>query len=401
MRIAIYHNLPSGGAKRTLYEAARRLAEKHPIDVFSTSSANHEFGDLRPLAGRHEVEEFQPLPLFSSPFGRLNQVMRLADLFRIRAVQKRIAQKIDQGGYDVLLVEHCRFEKSPSILRYVRRVPSVYFCQEPLRELYEPMPPRPYIREDLGRRRVLNRIDPLPGLYFRSLRQADRENARSAGRVLVNSEFMRQAVDRIYSVRSQVCYHAVDHELFRPLPLQKKNYVLSVGSLTPLKGFDFLIRSLAHVPAGLRPCLIIASNFENPPEREYLLELARESGVKLQLAGNVDDQSLVELYNQASLTLYAPVREPFGLVPLEAMACQVPVVAVSEGGIRETVLHQVTGLLVEREPEQFAAAVTSLLSDPALACRLGENGRKQVLEQWTWDLATARLENHLAETASI
>jgi glycosyltransferase involved in cell wall biosynthesis len=77
------------------------------------------------------------------------------------------------------------------------------------------------------------------------------------------------------------------------------------------------------------------------------------------------------------------------------------VVAVSEGGIRETVLHQVTGLLVEREPEQFAAAVTSLLSDPALACRLGENGRKQVLEQWTWDLATARLENHLAETASI
>ena len=399
MRIAIYHNLPSGGAKRTLYESARRLAGKHQLDVFSTSSANHEFGDLRPLAGRHEVEAFQPLPLFNSPFGRLNQAMRLLDLFRIRAVQKKIAQKIDQGSYDVLLVEHCRFEKSPSLLRYVRRVPSVYFCQEPLRELYEPMPPRPYIREDLGRRRLLNRFDPLPGLYYRSLRQTDRDNARAASRVLVNSEFMRQAVDRIYSVRSLVSYHAVDHELFCPLPLSKKPFVLSVGSLTPLKGFDFLVRSLALVPDGLRPCLVIASNFENPPERDYLLDLARSSAVELQLAGNINDRSLVELYNQAALTLYAPIREPFGLVPLEAMACSVPVVAVAEGGIRETVLHQHTGLLVEREPEQFAAAVTSLLSDPSLACRLGENGRKQVLERWTWDLATARLEDHLAAAA--
>lgn len=396
MRIAVYHNLPSGGAKRTLFEAVQHLVGRHEIDEYTLSSADLSFCDLRPLVRRQEVVEFLPLPLFSSPFGRLNQVIRLLDLIRIRASQKSIARKIEASNYDVLLVEHCQVEKSPSLLRFVRKIPSVYFCQEPLRELYETMPPRPYSPDVSNRSRILNKLDPLPSLFFKTLRRIDRENLRSAARVLVNSEFMRQAVDQIYGVRSHVSYHAVNHELFKPWSLKRGPFVLSVGSLTPLKGFDFLIRSLAYLDPSERPCLVIASNFENPPERSFLLELARSLGVELKLEGRISDDRLVELYNQAAMTVYAPVREPFGLVPLEAMACGSPVVGVSEGGVRETVLHDQTGLLVEREPERFAAAVRSLLNDPVRAASYGENGRKKVLEKWTWEQAAGRLQSHLS-----
>jgi glycosyltransferase involved in cell wall biosynthesis len=172
--------------------------------------------------------------------------------------------------------------------------------------------------------------------------------------------------------------------------------VLSVGSLTPLKGFDFLIEALALIPKGERPPLSIASNFQNPPERDYLLGLAQDKGVVLHLLGNVSEEKLVELYNQAMVTVYAPYHEPFGFVSLESMACATPVAAVCEGGIQEAVIHEKTGLLTRREPAEFAQAVSRLLANPEWAQELGAEGRRHVLQNWTWERAIATLEGQLA-----
>ncbi len=139
--------------------------------------------------------------------------------------------------------------------------------------------------------------------------------------------------------------------------------------------------------------------FQNARERAYLEELARGLDVDLRLLGNVSEAQLVDLYNQALVTVYAPHREPFGLVPVESLACQTPVVAVREGGIQETIVHAHTGLLVERDPEQFARAVAGLLDQPELAAAYGRNGRERVLRYWTWDQAVATLESHLISIA--
>jgi glycosyltransferase involved in cell wall biosynthesis len=212
----------------------------------------------------------------------------------------------------------------------------------------------------------------------------------------VNSNFMQDAIRQIYAVEPHVCYHGIDVDQFRPLGLAKRSFVLSVGSLTPLKGFDFLVQALSLLPEDRRPKLVIASNFQNPPERAYLDQLAVRLEVDLQVMGNVSDSQLVELYNRARVTLYAPVREPFGLVPLESMACETPVVAVSEGGIRETVQDGENGLLTERDPEAFASAVDKLVTNPELATRYGKNGRMYVMGKWSWERAVARLEGHLS-----
>lgn len=400
MRIAIYHNLTSGGAKRALHEEVKRLATRHTLEVYTLSCANHEFADIRPLVAAHRIYPYAPLPLFRSPFGRVNQVIRLFDLRRLNSMAQEIAGDIKQAAYDLVFVQPCQFENCPSLLRYLPGQRTVYYCHEPLRLLYETMPARPYVNPDSRQRQALDKIDPFPGIYRRALKKNDRANIRSSKRVLVNSQFIRDSVRNIYQVEAEVSYHGVDAAHFHPMGLVKQRMVLSVGSLTPLKGFDFLIDALATIPEHQRPPLVIASNFQNPPERDYLLNLAREKGVVLNLMGNVSEEMLVELYNQAMLTVYAPHQEPFGFVSVESMACATPVVGVREGGIQETVLHEQTGLLVERNPQAFGQAVTRLLENDGQRRQFGEEGRRRVLENWTWDRSILSLEEDFASLFS-
>jgi len=125
MRIALFHNLPSGGAKRTTYEQTRRLAQRHEVDLFSLSTANQEFADIRGFAHRTVILPFKPGRLFRSPFGRLNQAVRILDLLRLRRVMRALADEIDRHGYDVALVHPCMFTFTPTVLRYLR-TPSLY-----------------------------------------------------------------------------------------------------------------------------------------------------------------------------------------------------------------------------------------------------------------------------------
>jgi glycosyltransferase involved in cell wall biosynthesis len=307
---------------------------------------------------------------------------------------------MEVGGYDLLLAHPCQIETASSLLTYLSgHLPTVYYCQEPPRRLYESSPPRPYEGRDLGRRQILDRYDPLPKLYHATLKRTDRHNTRRADLVLVNSGFMQKSVSQIYGIAATVSYHAVDTDWFRPLSLPKKQMILSVGSLTPLKGFDFLIQAVATLPTAERPPLVIASNFQNPPERDYLAQLAADLGVELELLGNIDDETLRRLYNEAAVTAYTPHREPFGLVPVEAMACGAAVVAIREGGVPESVVHEQTGLLAERDTALFGAALRRILADPELAATFGRNGRAEALRRWTWDQAIERLETHLNAAA--
>jgi glycosyltransferase involved in cell wall biosynthesis len=396
MHIALFHNLPSGGAKRTLFEQTRRLVVNHDVDVYTLTSANHDFADLRSVISNYFVYNFQPLPLFQSPFGRLNQIIRAVDLIRLRRLSRYIAQEIDSKSYDVILVHPCRFENSPSVLSYLDETPSVYYCQEPLRLIYEVSPQRPYADNINGKGQILNRIDPFPFIYRSILHRFDQNNIRKAKTVLVNSRFSKERIKQTYDVNAEVCYHGVDTQHFRPLSTSKRRGLLSVGSLTPLKGFDFIIETVAMMPSPQRPIIEIASNFQNKLEREYLESLAAKLNVPIRLLSNVSDERLVELYNQAFIVVYTPVREPFGLVPLESMACATPVVGVDEGGVAESIIHKRTGLLVERQPKEFANAIQYLLSNPDLCAEYGRNGRDHVLQNWTWEVALAQLEGYLS-----
>lgn len=393
MKLAVYHNLPSGGGKRALHEMTRRLAARHELKVYTLSEAEHDFCDLRPYCTQHAIFTFRPLALVRRPFGRLNQGLRSLDLLRLERVQRQIAAQIDLGSNDVVFVHNCRYSQSPGLLKYLR-TPTVYYCQEPPRSLYEPPAQRPYNRFSRAQR-LGNLVDPFPGFYRRTLRRLDRANAVAADSVLVNSHYSRETFYRTYGAFAHVGRLGVDSERFRPIGLDKEPRVVSVGALVPNKGFDLVIRSLAQIEASQRPGLTIISNAVNPPEYAYLVELANSLGVIVDFRAGVSDDALVEAYNRALLTVYAPVMEPFGFVPLESMACGTPVVGVNEAGVRETVRHEETGVLVERDPAAFARAIIDLLADRPRLARLGQQGREVVLAQWGWDRSVQEIEEHL------
>src|SRR5438132_9190387 len=122
-------------------------------------------------------------------------------------------------------------------------------------------------------------------------------------------------------------------------------------------------------------------------------QLAATRAVELAVKSMATDAELVDLLNRAAAFVYTPRLEPFGYAPLEANACGTPVVAVAEGGVRETVLDGVNGLLVDSRPTAMAAAIDRLIHDPDYARELGQNGARLVRERWSVSAATERLEH--------
>jgi glycosyltransferase involved in cell wall biosynthesis len=397
MRIAIYHELPSGGAKRALYEVARRLAQTHTVDVYTLSTANLAFCDLRPVVRRHVVVPFRPLAQFASPFGRLNQGQRWRDLHRLDHLSCQTAAEIDRGSYQVVYANPSQYTQAPSILNYLS-TPSVYQANEPLRMAYEAGIPRPY--HNAGWRTRLDLIDPLLRLYRRRLAAVDHRNTLRATVLLANSQFTADNLLRIYGRAASVGYPGIDPASFRPAAdPHRQGYVLSVGALRPNKGFDFLIQALAQIPPERRPPLRLVGNADDPLERVFLANLASHLGVDLNIETGATQETLVQRYYEAALVLYAPVAEPLGFVPLEAAACGTAVVAVADGGIQETVVPGLTGLLTWRDPADFAAAVQTLLSDAGRREQLGRHGREWVAQNWTWDRTMASVEAALVKAA--
>src|SRR5512138_2712857 len=136
MKIAVYHDLPSGGAKRTLYEAMKRLSQRHVLDVYTLDTADKAFCDLHEFSNAESVFHFSPSKLFHRPFGRLNQFQRWSDLQRLDRLARQVAKVMDDGKYDLVLAQPCMWTQAPLVLRYLD-TPSIYYCHEPPRNLYD------------------------------------------------------------------------------------------------------------------------------------------------------------------------------------------------------------------------------------------------------------------------
>lgn len=436
MRIALFHNLPPGGAKRVLFEHARHLRERgHDLDAYLPSTADESYLPLAPLC--REVFSFD-VPgvkdhfnqvlgnrLIHHPITRriigLDAYIRTAESMQTRKkilelnalneTYAAMAAAIDSQGYDLIYVHHCRFHLSPYLLRCLR-TPSVYYSQDTLRHVHEwavvEDPEYEATQRRFGHCKVRGRaITTSRQRLWQEQEKINSANIRSATLVLANSYYSREAILRTCGVDAHVCYLGVDFDFFCPDPtVARENVVLSVGSLTPTKRHEFIIEAIATIPEARRPRLRIvgymtdASHFggkELNPLAKKLLCLAEERAVELQLSPEVSDEILRDAYRQAAVLAFAPRLEPFGLVPLEAMACGTPVVGVREAGLRESILDGVTGILTDRNPEEFGAALDCVVADKRLAAEIGANGRDAVRSKWGWGHSTNALEHYLSQ----
>lgn len=407
MRIAIWHNLPSGGAKRSLYYEVRELVRRgHHVESWCPDSADQGYLPLGELIAEHVL----PLARPSRPRGlaRLGGAYRfMAE--RLRAMDRHCraaAEQINRGGFDLLFGQGCMFFRTTPISRYVH-LPRTIYLGEPYRWLYEALPELPWLAPSSWGagwwRPAALKTSARDALRVAALRVQAREelrNARAWHSILANSLYSRESFLRAYGLDARVRYPGIDTDLFVYRRLPREDFVVGLGALAPEKNPELAIQALAELPAP-RPRLVWVGNVGSPHYVEHLRRTAAQRGVPFEPLLRVDDARLVDLLNRAALMLYAPRLEPFGLAPLEANACGAPVVAVAEGGVRETIQDGVNGLLVESAPRAVARAVALLREQPALARALGERAHALVQERWSLPASVDRLEQRFEEVRSV
>jgi glycosyltransferase involved in cell wall biosynthesis len=249
------------------------------------------------------------------------------------------------------------------------------------------------------KRRFQGRQDTSPPVRVRM----ERALARDVDRVVATCTDEVGELVRLGAARNRITVvpSGVDVDQFSPDgPVAERGdrpRVLCIGRLVPRKGFDTVIRALVGVPEAE---LIIAGGpaadeLAGDPEAARLTRLAERFGVadRVRLVGAVARPDVPALLRSADLVVCTPWYEPFGIVPLEAMACGVPVVASAVGGFLDTVVDGATGTLVPpRRPDRLAAAMRRLLAEPFWREAYGTAGVDRARSRYSWDrIATATL----------
>ena len=213
-------------------------------------------------------------------------------------------------------------------------------------------------------------------------------------------ELVRLGADRR---RVSVVPCGVDLELFTPEgSVEPRNpeqgagraRLVAVARLVERKGVGEAIEALGEIPGA---DLVVAGGpertaLDTDPEVRRLRALAERHGVadRVEFRGRIERPDLPALLRSADVAVCVPWYEPFGIVPLEAMACGVPVVASSVGGLIDTVVDGATGVHVPpRDPERLARALSALLDDPARRRELGAAGAARARERYGWERIAA------------
>jgi glycosyltransferase involved in cell wall biosynthesis len=400
LRIAVFENLPPGGALRSAYEVGRQLvARGHTIHLFRLSvPAEKGPFDLAPLSQSMYVESFRPLwGALDSRLDHMSLAPRSYTLFGpLRRAHRRLATKIRAGNYDAILLHQDALTTAPYALRWLDGQPTVYYCQEPPRFAGERSILEAH-REHLAESPHVVGLSRLADdrMALGRLARADHENARHARVIAVNSVYSRERVWAAYARDAEVCYLGIDDDRFTPAPApgKRRREILSVGLPVSAKGHDLVVEALAVLPYEARPVLHLV--LPRAGATESLERLARERHVELVIDVSVDEAKFVESYRRAIATVCAARLEPFGLTTIESMACGTPVVAIREGGYRETVIDGETGFLVEPDAASIANGILRLSGDPALVESMGSRGREEVVRRWTWERTGEQMEEIL------
>jgi len=382
-----------GGAGVHAGYLSRELAKTMPVEVRCFGNQHFEEGNLKVIGFELDTSNFTcPKPLRSA----FSAVRRCTDFNTIN---------IDSD------VVHCHtwYSHFGGILakkNYGLPLVITVHSLEPL---------RPWKREQLA------------GAYEFSL-WVEKTALEMADAIIAVSDATKHDIDRLFNVdpaRVHVIHNGIDLDQYRKVDStgalkrygidQAKPYLLFVGRIARQKGFQHLVRAIQFMDRNFQIVLCAAA-----PDTPQLAEEMRIAVKRVQaqrpgiiwIDEMVDQQTACEFYSHAAVFVCPSIYEPFGIINLEAMACETPVVATAVGGIKEVVVDGETGFLVPLEqmkespfeainPEKFARdiaqRVNELMRDRQLRERFGKAGRKRVEENFSW-AAIAEKTKKLYET---
>lgn len=365
MKIAVFHELPPGGARKAVNEISKRLKKRQRLDLFVVD-------ERFPEEEQNYFSSVNYFKFISMPWKGKNWTARIYkdsfELLKLYLLHRKISKKINSGKYDLVFVHGSKYTETPFLLRFLQ-IPSVYYCHNPYyRKGYEIIFDNP----DLNWiRKVYERLNILIRKFI------DGKNIKRATYALSNSKYTQLQVYKTYGIASEVYYLGVNEKLFNYVEKEKDIDILFIGSYHPVDGLQFLKNALKNIKIKLKVKLIL---FEN----KWIN----------------DDREMSSLYQRSKIFVALAQNEPFGLSALEAMSCGVPVIALDEGGYRETVINNKTGYLIPKNSLQLSKKIERLLSDKSLRQKMGHEGRVEIEKNWSWDLKVKNLKNMFADVIS-
>ncbi|MEM2956111.1 MAG: glycosyltransferase family 4 protein [Candidatus Pacearchaeota archaeon] len=344
MRIAILEPYIEGigGAQRVIAKYSNYLKEKgHYVEIFTQrydpKTAYAEFKNIKITILKLKNKIFSPF-------------VYLLKKFR---------------GFDLIIANDW-----PTHFASLRNDNVVWICYSPKRDFYDLK--KYYLKNYPFYEKMLILIK---NILFKSI---DILSAKKAKKIMPISKNVLDRVKKYYNREGEIFYCGIDFDRY----YNKKygNYILCISRLVKPKRVDILIRSMGLVKSKIK--LLIAGD---GPEMNNLKKLAKNYP-NVKLLGAVDEKKLIELYANCLAVVYVPIDEDWGLIPLEAGASGKLTIGVNEGGLKETIINNKTGFLINNiTPEKIAEKIDYLAKNKKIAIKMGNEARK-IARKFDWKI---------------
>lgn len=380
MKVAFYYPwiyLKSGG-ERIIVELTRR--SRHDWTLFTS---HYEPQNTFPELSDRKVIELPRVPVE-------RDIVSSA-----RAACRIMTQKLPMEDYDALFV---LCEGLGDLILYRNHSkPSLCYCLTPLRAAFDPF----YRAKSYEQRGFLGKAALTAGMSV--FRYMDSRAWRHYTSVLfLSKESLRraQSAGLVSSAQNEILYTGIGLVSERPSELQERFFLIP-GRIMWTKNLELGIgafRLFREQHPEFGDMRLVISGMVDEKSKPYLAGLKKLAGgdSRIDFRLNPSDAELKKLYATCHTVLFTPLNEDLGIVPLEAMAFGKPILAVNNGGPKETVENGVQGFLLDPQPESFAEKMADLVTNPTLTARMGAAGFERS-RLFTWDHFVGRIDDILDE----
>lgn len=351
-----------GGAERFIIECVTRWQKKHRITLYATGFAEDI---LREHGVNEDVKLIELSPYFEGPHAMFLNAGLLPKVW-----------ECEIGAHDVYQTHLC-----PTHLIDVH--PVVWYPHEPSRMIYDLKYDQPYPPHQKNNVHVYPKhtYDTIEGDMYQPYAKAAAflDRLITADTIIANSRFTAAYLESVYNRKvPDVVYPGVNLDDFLHMPLDE-NVLLTVGQLWPHKRIKLILEAVRYIED------VQLYVVGNGPERDRLKEEACKLGVsdRVFFLEGLTNHEVQILFARCLAVVFTPIREPFGIVALEAMAAGRPLIGVNEGGFTE-VVNPSCAFLIPPSPYAIAEKVRYLIDNKQVAREMGAAGLEKARE-YTWD----------------
>lgn len=235
---------------------------------------------------------------------------------------------------------------------------------------------------------IANTLAPLFAIY-------DKAITIYADKIFVNSSFSQGKTKAVYNRETVVIYPGIDINKFQPIGYKdKENYILTVARLSKFKNIDMLVRAFAKLQNTDIKLKIVGDG----EEKNNLAKLAEQLDIskRVEILSGLSDREVANIFAKAKIFVLCSKEEPFGMVPVEALASGTMAIADNSGGPKEIIDNNKNGILIDKmDDEKLADCIDNLLGNEDKIKLFSSNARPSVIEVFTWEKSAKKLMKEL------